>query len=219
MKQINIKKISLTGIAAIMAVSAMSASALAADVPTIETITDKAYTFASQYPYKDGDTEKSFSLYPNVKYTSGIETRDDGVEYECPAIYHDEHAAYFNDYDLKKGEITITVNGQRSELSDQCVIYNGYTLAPAKLFEEAGIKTEFDENLYVTKFSKDDTVLEVIPYLIGMRKNQAEGYYVPLSACARYVDNTLYVPVRAIADEFQLKTGWDGESYTVTLGY
>ena len=42
------------------------------EIPAIETLCDKAKEFASQYPYKEGDVEKTFALYPDIAYTSGI---------------------------------------------------------------------------------------------------------------------------------------------------
>lgn len=186
-------------------------------IPTPDIISETALEFASKYPYKEGDIETSFSLYPDVNYTSGIETRNDGVQYECPAVYFDDHAVYVNDFDLKKGEMNIIINDKSSAYSKNCILYNGVTLVPADVFEELGCLKEYDENYYVTKLTKDDVVLEIIPYLIGMRKNQDNGYYVPLNACARYVDNELYIPIRAVAEEFNINVSWDGESYSVIL--
>ena len=31
------------------------------------------------------------------------------------------------------------------------------------------------------------------------------GFYVPLEVCARFIDGILYVPVRAVAEEFGIK--------------
>lgn len=194
-----------------------NSTSFAYEIPTMKTIHEKAFEFASQYTYKDGDIEKTFALYPDIVYTSGIEKRSDGVEYECPAVYYDEHAAYVNSYDLKKGDMTIVVFGEESQYSHQCVLYNGVTLVPSGVFEEAGCEISFNNELFVLTFSKNDVLLEIVPYLIGMRKNQAEGYYVPLRTCARYIDGELYVPVRAIAEEFGINVGWNGKSYTVTL--
>lgn len=199
----------------------VSQGVYAMDIPTAEVMSNVALEFASQYPYKDGDTEKSFSLYPDTasSYTSGIETRNDGVDYECPAIYNDKHAAYFNDYDLKKGKMTIEINGIQSACSDECILYNGTTLVPVDVFKESGCEVTHNDKLYVTKFQKNGTTIEVLPYLIGMRKNEAAGYWIPLEACARYVDNELYVPVRAIAQEFGINVEWCAGNYTVKLTY
>ena len=50
-----------------------------------------------------------------------------------------------------------------------------------------------------------------------MRKGQANGLYVPLSPCARFIDDKMYVPVRAVAQEFDLKISWNEETRTVEL--
>ena len=63
-----------------------------------ETLTKKHTEFASQYDFHEGDYDKSFDLYPGIAYTSGIEYREDGSEYECPAIYIDAVAMYFNSF-------------------------------------------------------------------------------------------------------------------------
>lgn len=196
-----------------------SSMVFASDIPTPQTVYDKALEFTSQYPYKEGDADKSFALYPDRNYTSGIEKREDGTEYECPAVYIDEHAALFDDFDLKKGEVTIKINGVVAQNSNRCVLHNGVTLVPAEIFEEAGCESEVDENFYVLRLTKDETVLEILPYIIGMRKNQAKGFYVPLNGCARYVDGELYVPVRAVAEEFDINVGWDGENHAVSLEF
>ena len=41
-----------------------------------------AQDFASQYPYKEGDTEKSIELYPGVTCMLGMEKTAEGIEYE-----------------------------------------------------------------------------------------------------------------------------------------
>ncbi len=88
---------------------------------------------------------------------------------------------------------------------------------PAEVFKEVGCEVDYDENTYVATIRKGETVLEILPNLIGMRKNQADGYYVPLEVCARLIDNTLYVPVRAVANEFGISVFWDGETNTVSI--
>lgn len=188
------------------------------EVPSADMIHDKALEFASQYPYKDGDSEKSFSeTYAEREYTSGIETRYDGVTYECPAVYHDEHAQLVDDYDLQYGRLNLTINNNTSKYSYQSVLYNSVTMVPIEVFEEAGCTREYNEYYYVTKLRKNNTTLEIIPYLIGMRKDGADGFWVPIGVCARYIGDNLYVPVRAVAEELGITVGWDGSTQTVSL--
>ena len=196
---------------------ACTVPAFAQEVPDMETIASRAYEFASQYPYKEGDTEKTFELYPNVVYASGYETRSDGVVYECPALYYDQHAMLVDSFDLEKGDMGLSINGNNSDYGQECVLYNSVTLVPVSVFGSLGCDIWYDDAEYVATVKKGDTTLEIVPYLIGMRKNQASGYYVPLQACARYVDGILYVPLRAVAEEFDLNVGWDGDTHTVVI--
>ena len=57
------------------------------------------------------------------------------------------------------------------------------------VFKEVGCDVSYDENTWVATLKKGETVLEIMPNLIGMRKNQANGFYVPLEVCARFVDD------------------------------
>ncbi len=175
-----------------------------------------AHEFASRYEYHEGDAEKSMALYPDIPYTSGIDTADDGTEYECPAIYDNRDA--FEGSNLTFGVLKLMINGVESDYSSECVLYNnGTTLLPAEVFESLGCTVNFDEALDVTEISNETAVLEILPYLIGMRKNKADGYYVPLAVCARFINGTVYVPARAIAFELGIAVGWDPSSSTVML--
>ena len=178
---------------------------------------ENARAFASQYPYKEEDDDKTFAESMAQLYTSGIETREDGVEYECPALYIDEHAGFFGDFDLKMGEMSLLINGTPSVYGQKCVLHNDTTLVPVAVFDELGCEITYDETYDLTTLKKDDTVLEIIPHLIGMRKNRAEGYYVPLGGCARYVEGDLYVPLRVVAEQLGLQVGWIGETHSVTI--
>lgn len=192
-------------------------SALAYGDISVEDLREKQLEFASKYEYKDGDIEKSFKLYPEILYTSGIEKSDNGTEYECPAIYIDDHAKMVNNYSLEKGKTKLIVNGEKSQYWEMCVAYNSRLLVPADVFSEVGLSVNTDAGSYVTTISKEDTVLEILPNLIGMRKNQTDGFYVPMEVCARIIDGVLYVPVRAVSDEFNLSVTWEAETNTVML--
>lgn len=198
----------VTGVIMLM----QSMSALAYGDITSKALREKQLEFASRYEYRKGDFDKSFDLYPGIIYTSGIEYTKDGKAYECPAIYMDEHAELVGDYDLS--ETGLNINGSYRK----GVLYNSRLLIPAEIFKEVGCEVATDMTSYVTTISKDGTVLEILPNLIGMRKNGADGFYVPLEACARIIDDTLYVPLRAVASEFGLNVAWDSETNTAGIG-
>lgn len=213
------KKVMAVGCAAIMAVSAaQSISVFAYSDISSETIREKQLEFASQYEYHKGDFDKSFDLYPGITYTSGIEYTKDGKTYECPAIYMDKHAKLVDDYNLNEVRAKYVINNQTDNLYGKCIVYNSRMLIPVDTFKEVGCEVNTDMTTYVTTISKDGVILEILPNLIGMRKNQANGFYVPLEACARIIDDTLYVPMRAIANEFGINVQWNSVTNTAYLG-
>jgi len=181
---------------------------------SITNIDKLAQSFASQYPYKEGDTEKSFKLYPHIIYSSGMEKAADGTEYECPAIYDDRHA-----YELVN---TMPVMPAKLVTKDetyeiQYAIFNSKILVPYEIFKSLGCDAFFNKDTYVATISKGNTTLEIIPNIIGMRKNQAEGYWVPLEICARFVNDSLYVPLDAVAYEFGYNAEINSEGNVITI--
>lgn len=178
-------------------------------------LVEKHHAFASQYKYKEGDSDKSFELYPDIPYTSGIEYTESGEEFECPALYSDGHAMMLGEHNFENSTAEIVINGV--EQRQKGIIYNSRTLVPFELFESTGLETNFDEETLVLTIKNSDTVIEILPYLIGMRKNQSDGFYVPLEVCARFVDGDLYIPLRAVANEFDISVEWYAENFTVAM--
>ena len=182
-----------------------------------EEISQKAQEFASQYPYKEGDVEKSFSYPFGDLYTSGIEKREDGVEYECPAIYRMQDCIMLGGTNIELKNVSIFLGDTLSKYSNESVIYNSCTIVPVNLFEELECKVDYNDELCVTKITKDDVTLEIMPYLIGMRKNGKEGYWIPLQKCAVYIEDNLYIPLRTVAEELGISVNWDENTKSVTL--
>lgn len=164
-----------------------------------------AQSFASRYPYKEGDTEKTYELYPDIIYSSGIEKTAEGIEYECPAIYDDRHA-----YELvkKMSVMPAKIVVGKSSYEVQYAVFDSKILVPYDTFKLTGCDVLFNKDTYVATISNNSTTLEIIPNIIGMRKNQAEGYWVPLEICARFINNNLYVPLDTVAKEL----GYTAES-------
>lgn len=181
---------------------------------SLTNINKLAQDFASQYPYKEGDTDKSIELYPDVICMLGMEKTADGVEYECPAIYDDRHA-----YELVNTMVVmptkLIINDKTYET--EYAIFNKKMLVPYDIFKLLGCDVFFNKDTYVSTISKSDTTLEIIPNITGMRKNQAEGYWVPLEICARFVENKLFVPIDAVAKEFGYVVEINNNESSITL--
>lgn len=173
-----------------------------------ENIPKYLYEFAALYPYKDGDTEKSFTLYPDIVYTSGLEKDFDGTEYEAPAMYFDEMAQNIISV-MKNG--TVNIEFDKENFESDYITFDSKYLVPVETLSKLGLKTQINPALYLATIKNDDTILEIQPNVIGMRKNQAEGYWVPLEVCARIYNNTFYVPLEAVIREFGLSAEINGD--------
>ena len=166
--------------------------------------------FASKYSYRENTAQKSFDLY-DVNYASSIRYTKDGKQFECPDTYID----YQSNIKSQISDRKILIKAANKELAG--ILYNSVTLVPYNAISSIGYDSEFNRESLVCKISGNNAVVELMPDLIGMRKNEDSGYYVPLETCAKYIDDMLYVPVRAVADQLGLNILWDGETYTVTL--
>lgn len=201
--------------AACLLTSCIFASSASADTYIYDIYAEKHHEFAKQYPFHEGDDRKSFDEYPGISYISGIHTREDGIEYECPPFYQDSFFTKYDRFGTAATSVSLKINGE--ETDEKCAILDDRMLVPINAFALLGCDVDYNESSLVGTVSKDDTVLELLPCLIGMRKNQADGFYVPLEVCARLLDDILYVPVRAVADEFDFDVIWDNDTRSVNI--
>lgn len=205
--------------AALVCVCAMQTSlAFAYDVMEDDDLHKKWDVFANKYPY---DSELQFNLFFE-KYVPLYSLSVDAMSYNetmgkvNAGYYYDGAAAFFEGSAPEQSEVKLLVNGEDEY---PCIIFKSRSLVPAEAFESAGCVVETDEESRVTSISKDGEVVELMPYLLDMRKNREEGFWVPLEICSRYVgeNNEHYVPLRVIADELGLKVDWDNDNRTATL--
>lgn len=177
-----------------------------------ENIPKYLYEFAAIYPYKEGDTEKSFTLYPDIVYTSGLEKAFDGTEYEAPAMYFDEMAQNLIDK-MEHGSVNITFENQ--SFKSDYITFNSKYLVPVQTMSKLGLEAKINPTLYLATIKDETTTLEIQPNVIGMRKNKAEGYWVPLEVCARIFKDTFYVPLEAVISEFGYTAQFDGDNIII----
>ncbi len=196
-----------------------SGVALAREYDVREEIAPKIEEFCRRYSFDEGNLEKTFGLYDCSLYSSGIEERGDGTFYEQPALYYDDEAGLYGDFELNGLRLGLTVNGTASAWSGKCFAHNGRTLVPVDVFRELGYSVNWDAESFVATVTDGGTVLEILPNLVGMRKNRDEGYYVPTAPCARMINDMLYVPVRIVAEELGAKVDYIAETGSVSLEY
>lgn len=212
------KKLISTLIAAAMLTA--GAGVFAESVDIMGTITPLHREFAMQYDYDESDLEYITEHYGDLlARVGGPAKRPDGTLYEEQGFYDDNMALFFDSYDLQSSGVNILVNGQSSEYGKSAFIYNDNTLVPGGIFTQLGVDTAYNEGLMLTTYVSGDTVIEIQPYMLTMRKNREDGYWVPLRTCSRIINGEIYMPLRAIAEELGIGVDWDGTTNTVLLSY
>lgn len=179
--------------------------------------------FANKYPYNIELQDEIFWEHleknPNLGLV-GISAHDDGTGFgkDVSIGYYDDRFAYSFESEgaLSKTETKLIVDG---EAEFPCVIFKSRSLVPAAAFEKAGCEVATDEESRVTSISKNGVTIELMPYLLGMRKNREEGYWLPMEICSRYFGENRehYVPLRAVAEELGLTVDWDGDNRAALL--
>ncbi len=176
---------------------------------------NKACEVAKRYEYHEGDIERSMALYPDREPMTGIEYTENGMAYELPGVYFDSNATLISDYHYTQQPAKIVLNEAQKETDT--VIYNDRVLVPGRLFTKLGCNVAYDPEYYLFEIYDDNTVLELMPHLLAMRKGKENGIWVSLNTVARMVNGEVYVPVRDVAYEFGINVEWDAKSGTVIL--
>ena len=114
--------------------------------------------------------------------------------------------------------ITITIDGKAiaNEKFDQPpIIENGRTLVPLRvIFEALGAEVTWEDETQTVGATKGDTVISL---QIGSAEMKINDTVKTLDVPAKLVNSRTLVPVRAVAEAFGCKVGWDGVTNTVII--
>ena len=116
---------------------------------------------------------------------------------------------------LMRTPMTIYVNGEKIEFDQSPIIENDRTLVPFRAVLEAmGAKVGWSAPTRTVTASMDKISLHLE---IGSKKLFNGNSIITLDTPARIVNDRTLVPVRAFAEAFDAKVGWDGKTKTVTI--
>ncbi len=121
--------------------------------------------------------------------------------------------------------ITVTLDGKALSFDVPPQIIDGRTLVPMRaIFEAMGATVDWDGDTQTVTASGD---LKVIQMTIGKKEmiiseepepaNQAKTVTVELDVPPQIIDERTLVPVRAVAESFDAKVDWDGDTQTVII--
>lgn len=170
--------------------------------------------FGDKYTYDFQKQEEIYAMYPNLIGAIATHRNSDGTIDVTLGFYYDEQASLVGEDTFT--QTTVVVNEQ-----EECpgVIFNDRTLVEVSVFEKVGCQVATDQETLITSISRDGVTIELMPYLLDMRINEHEGYWIPLEICSRYIgdNNEHYVPLRAISRELGLSVDWDNNKRMASL--
>ena len=112
-------------------------------------------------------------------------------------------------------EIKILLDGTLLEMDQTPIIVDGRTLVPLRaIFEALGAVVGWDGETNSVIASKDDTVIIM---QIGHENLYKNNETIKLDVPPVIINSRTLVPVRAIAESFNLTVGWDDATRTVTV--
>ena len=111
--------------------------------------------------------------------------------------------------------VSVKVDNQDVEFDQIPLIINGRTLAPLRaIFEALDATVEWDDNTKTIIATRGDTTVTMT---IGKGEMYKNGNMIWLDEAPQIISERTLVPVRAIAESFDCKVDWDGETQTVSI--
>lgn len=112
-------------------------------------------------------------------------------------------------------KINVSVNKEMIQMDANPYIKNSRTMVPVRFISEAlGLKVGWDAKTKTVIVGEEDKVMLVI----GENKiTKADGTTITIDAPAEISSQRTFVPVRAIAEIFNSKVGWDAKTKTVLI--
>lgn len=109
----------------------------------------------------------------------------------------------------------VLLNGERLQFDQPPFVENGRTLVPMRTVMEAmGAEVTWDETFHTVTATKDNITLVVQDYNRMITKN---GLPVMLDVWPKVINDTMFAPVRAIAESFGAVVDWNGETNSIFI--
>lgn len=112
-------------------------------------------------------------------------------------------------------DISIMINGKKAKVDTPPTIVNGRTLVPIRFVAaELGAEVNWDNNTKTVTIKKGSDVLLLQIDNVKMYKNGNEKI---IDTAPTIINSRTMVPIRAIAEAFDVFVDWDGETSTVII--
>lgn len=116
---------------------------------------------------------------------------------------------------ISLSDIKVTAGGKDVEFDQIPLVINGRTLAPLRaVFESLGATVDWNGETQTVTSTKGTAEIKLT---IGSNEMYKNGNAIPLEEAPRIIGGRTLVPVRAIAEAFDCKVDWNGETQTVAI--
>lgn len=134
--------------------------------------------------------------------------------FEGHSYYHTRPVVILN-ATLQIMDITVELDGSEIAFDQKPVIVDDRTMVPMRaVFEAMGADVNWDGNTQTVTSTKGDTTISMT---IGKNEMYKNGKAISLDVAPQIVGDRTLVPVRAIAEAFDISVDWDGDTKTVSL--
>ena len=112
-------------------------------------------------------------------------------------------------------EISVYVNGQKLQFETPPTIIDGNTLVPIRpIFEALGVSVTWDD---VNKIASGFDMGVSVQIPIGKAYIVRCGVNVPIEVPGMIINDSTYIPLRAVAESLDCTVTWNQETQTITL--
>lgn len=112
-------------------------------------------------------------------------------------------------------EITVILNGKKINFDQKPIIVDGRTLVPlSAIFEALEATVDWNGTTQTVTSTKEGTTISMT---IGQTEMYRNGEVKKLDVAPQIVGGRTLVPVRAIAESFDIAVDWNGDTNTVIL--
>ena len=137
----------------------------------------------------------------------------------CQKIYEDKvtivNYDYISEKKYKQSDIIVLLDNKKIIFDQQPIIKNGRTLVPLRaIFEGLDATVNWAENTQTVTSVKGKTTISMS---IGKAEMYKNGKLITLDVVPQLVGGRTLIPVRAVAEAFDCKVDWDGETRTVII--
>lgn len=112
-------------------------------------------------------------------------------------------------------KITVTLNGKEIDFDQTPIIVDGRTLVPLRaIFEALGATVDWNGTTQTVTSTKEGVTISMT---IGQTEMYKNGEVKRLDVAPQIIGGRTLVPVRAIAESFDIDVEWNGDTNTVIL--